>query len=42
MTVAPVSFRDLQTFFPDIDGWEKEKPTGERMTSPFSFLRCWL
>ena len=38
--VAPVSFRDLQTFFPDIDGWEKEKPTGERMTSPFSFSQA--
>jgi hypothetical protein len=35
--VNPVSFRDLQTLFPDLDGWEKGKPTGERMTSPFAF-----
>lgn len=38
--VDPVSFRDLQTFFPDLDGWEKAKPTGERMTSPFSFSQA--
>jgi hypothetical protein len=39
-SVDPVSFRDLQTFFPDLDGWEKEKPTGERMTSPFAFSQA--
>jgi hypothetical protein len=38
--VDPVSFRDLQTFFPDLEGWEKEKPTGERMTSPFAFSQA--
>jgi hypothetical protein len=38
--VDPVSFRDLQTFFPDLDGWENEKPTGERMTSPFAFSQA--
>jgi len=38
--VDPVSFRDLQTFFPDLDGWEKAKPTGERMTVPFSFSQA--
>jgi uncharacterized protein YceK len=35
--VDPVSFRDLQTVFPDLDGWEKAKPTGERMTSPVAY-----
>jgi hypothetical protein len=35
--VDPVSFRDMMALFPDIDGWEKEKPTGERMTQPFAF-----
>jgi hypothetical protein len=35
--VDPVSFRDLQTAFGDISGWEKGKPTGERMTSPVNF-----
>lgn len=38
--VDPVSFRDLQTFFPDLDGWEKQKPTGERMTMPFAFSQA--
>lgn len=38
--VDPVSFRDLQTFFPEIDGWEKQKPTGERMTAPFAFSQA--
>jgi hypothetical protein len=38
--VDPVSFRDLQTLFPDLDGWEKAKPTGERMTSPFAFSQA--
>ena len=39
-TVDPVSFRDLQTIFPDLEGWEKQKPTGERMTMPFSFSQA--
>jgi hypothetical protein len=38
--VDPVSFRDLQTLFPDLDGWEKGKPTGERMTAPFKFSQA--
>jgi hypothetical protein len=38
--VDPVSFRDLQTVFPDLDGWEKAKPTGERMMSPFAFSQA--
>jgi hypothetical protein len=38
--VDPVSFRDLQTLFPEIDGWEKAKPTGERMTAPFAFSQA--
>jgi len=35
--VAPVSFREFIALFPDLDGWEKEKPTGERMSSPVPF-----
>ena len=35
--VDPVSFRDLQTAFGDLQGWEKGKPTGERMTAPVPF-----
>src|SRR5215471_7963158 len=35
--VDPVSFRDLQAAFGDISGWEKGKPTGERMTAPVNY-----
>jgi len=35
--VDPVSFHDLQTAFGDFGGWEKGKPTGERMTSPVNY-----
>jgi hypothetical protein len=35
--VEPVSFRDLIALLPAPSGWEREKPTGERMTSPVSF-----
>ena len=38
--VDPVSFRELQTVMPDVAGWEKASPTGERMTSPFSFSQA--
>lgn len=38
--VNPVSFRDMQALFPDIDGWEKAKPIGERMSSPFSYSQA--
>lgn len=35
--VDPVSFREFMALFPDLDGWEKAKPTGERMSAPVSF-----
>ena len=38
--VDPVSFRDLQALFPDLDGWDKGKPEGERMTQPVSFSQA--
>lgn len=38
--VDPVSFRELQALFPDIDGWQKGKPLGERMSSPFPFSQA--
>jgi hypothetical protein len=38
--VDPVSFRDLMALLPELDGFEKEKPTGERMTSPVSFSQA--
>ncbi len=38
--VDPVSFRDLISLLPEIEGWEKQKPTGERMTSPVAFSQA--
>ena len=38
--VEPVSFRDLQTAFPTVDGWTMGKPTGEKMTMPVSFSQA--
>jgi hypothetical protein len=35
--VDPVSFHDMQALFPDMDGWKKHKPTGQRMSSPVSY-----
>ena len=35
--VDPVNFRDLIALLPAPAGWEREKPTGERMTAPVSF-----
>ena len=39
-TVDPVHFRDLQAAFVDLPGWEKEKPTGEKMTAPFAISKA--
>jgi len=39
--VDPVSFKDLQTTFPEkFAGWERSKPTGERMTAPVNFSQA--
>jgi hypothetical protein len=38
--VEPVSFRDMQALFPDVDGWEKKKPIGEKMSTPFSYSQA--
>jgi hypothetical protein len=38
--VDPVSFRDLQALFPELDGWEKATPRGERMTMPFAMSQA--
>jgi hypothetical protein len=35
--VDPVSFRDLIALLPAPADWQREKPTGERMTAPVSF-----
>lgn len=33
--VEPVRFQDLIALLPQVDGWERTEPEGERMTSPF-------
>ena len=38
--VEPISFKDLQTVFPDLDGWEKGKMKGEKMTSPVPYSQA--
>ncbi|MDO8795663.1 MAG: hypothetical protein Q7J25_13710 [Vicinamibacterales bacterium] len=39
--VDPVSFRDLIALLPAApSGWEREKPTGERMTAPVNFAEA--
>jgi len=35
--VEPVRFQDLQTSLPELSGWERSTPTGERMTAPVPF-----
>ena len=35
--VDPVSFQSLQSLLPEVAGWERDKPTGERMTLPVPF-----
>jgi hypothetical protein len=38
--VNPVSFHDMQALFPELDGWQKAKPTGEKMSSPFKYSQA--
>jgi hypothetical protein len=38
--VDPVNFHELQTAFGDVSGWDKGKPTGERMTSPVNYSQA--
>jgi hypothetical protein len=35
--VEPVSFQTLQGALPDVSGWQRGEPTGERMTAPIAF-----
>jgi hypothetical protein len=39
-TVEPVSFQSLQTVLPEVSGWQREQPTGERMTLPIPFSQA--
>lgn len=36
-TIEPVTFQALQSTLPEVPGWEKEEPRGQRMTSPVPF-----
>jgi hypothetical protein len=38
--VDPVDFKLLQAAIPDVSGWERSKPTGERMTLPVRFSQA--
>ena len=38
--IEPVKFQDLVALLPQLDGWEQQKPEGERMTSPFPTARA--
>lgn len=36
----PVSFQALQSALPEVGGWQRATPTGERMTSPVAFSQA--
>jgi hypothetical protein len=38
--VEPVRFQELQAALPDVSGWQRGTPTGERMTSPVPFSQA--
>jgi hypothetical protein len=39
-TVEPVTFQSLIGILPEVSGWEREKPRGERMTIPVPFSQA--
>ena len=38
--VDPMTIEALKTALPDLSGWEKGKPTGERMSSPVNYAEA--
>jgi hypothetical protein len=38
--IEPVSFQALQTVLPEVSGWQREQPTGERMTMPVAYSQA--
>jgi len=38
--VEPVSFQSLQTALPEVSGWTRQPPRGERMTLPVAFSQA--
>jgi hypothetical protein len=39
-TAEPVRFQELQSMLPELSGWQRGTPTGERMTSPVPFSQA--
>jgi len=39
-TVEPVTFQSLIAILPEMDGWERDQPRGERMTMPVPFSQA--
>jgi hypothetical protein len=39
-TVEPVTFQSLMAILPEVDGWQREQPRGERMTVPVAFSQA--
>ena len=38
--VEPVKYQDLVALLPQLDGWEQQQPSGERMTAPLPIARA--
>lgn len=39
-TVEPVGIEQLQSVLPEVDGWQRSAPSGERMTMPVPFSQA--
>ena len=39
-TIEPVRFQELQAALPEVSGWQREEPRGERMTAPVPFSQA--
>lgn len=38
--VDPIAFKQLQLLFPNMPGWRRGKPTGEKLTSPVAYSQA--
>jgi hypothetical protein len=38
--VPPVSFHELFNFFPELEGWARTRPTGERTATPVAYAQA--
>lgn len=39
-SVEPIDFRELQQLFPEVDGWVRGTPSGQKMTTPVAFAQA--